>query len=45
MKIVIGKREGRNTRSKKMEDEEADMKAFVSGEAMRKEKNVCFEGD
>ena len=35
----------RNTRSVKMEDEEAEMKAFVSGEATKKEKKVRFEGD
>ena len=45
MKNVIKKCEGRNTRSVKMEDEEAETKAFVSGEATRKEKKVCFESD
>ena len=45
MKNVIEKREGHNTRSVKIENEEAEKKAFVSGEATRKEKKVRFEGD
>ena len=45
MKNVIEKPEGHNTRSVKMEDKEAETKAFVSGEATRKEKKVRFEGD